>query len=170
MIYDDKVDTYEISANPDSPLLDLTGLLREKSYFLFGPRQTGKTSLVTSTLANVRCYDLLDTSVYLDLSQNPHRLEQELTPRDRFVVIDEIQRMPELLHEVHRLGESIRSTGTSRLPLDGKSGMIHAPVFLTFKLLLASHHWIEGRIGEVLSDPSAPIPCRSHAHRKRGPF
>lgn len=86
-------------------LLDLPSLLKEKSHFLFGPRQTGKTSLVTSTLANVRCYDLLDTSVYLDLSQNPRRLEEELTPRDRFIVIDEIQRMPELLHEVHRLIE-----------------------------------------------------------------
>ena len=86
-------------------LLDIATLLKEKSYFLFGPRQTGKTSLVTTTLANVRLYDLLDTSVYLDLSQNPNRLEQELTPRDQFVVIDEIQRLPELLHEVHRLIE-----------------------------------------------------------------
>lgn len=85
--------------------LNLKSLLKEKSHFLFGPRQTGKTSLVTTTLANVRLYDLLDTSVYLDLSQNPNRLEQELTERDELVVIDEIQRLPELLHEVQRLIE-----------------------------------------------------------------
>lgn len=60
---------------------------------------------MTNTLPKVRVYDLLDTSMYLSLSQNPGRLEQELTPNDRFLVIDEIQRLPELLHEVHRLIE-----------------------------------------------------------------
>lgn len=86
-------------------ILDIAKVLKEKSHFLFGPRQTGKTSLVTSTLSNARIYDLLDTSVYLSLSQNPSRLEQELTPLDEIIVIDEIQRLPELLHEVQRLIE-----------------------------------------------------------------
>ena len=40
------------------------------------------------------------------LSQNPGRMAQELSPKDRIVVIDEIQRLPELLNEVHRLIES----------------------------------------------------------------
>jgi uncharacterized protein len=44
--------------------------------------------------------------VYLALSQNPGRMAQELSPKDRIVVIDEIQRLPELLNEVHRLIES----------------------------------------------------------------
>lgn len=43
--------------------------------------------------------------MFLSLSQNPKRLEEELRPTDRAVVIDEIQRLPELLHEVHRLIE-----------------------------------------------------------------
>jgi uncharacterized protein len=85
--------------------IDLAGLLKQKSYFLLGPRQTGKTSLILHTLQDIRNYDLLDTSVYLDLSQNPSRIEQELTDRDRYVVIDEIQRLPSLLNEVHRLIE-----------------------------------------------------------------
>ncbi|MEW6440896.1 MAG: AAA family ATPase [bacterium] len=86
-------------------LLDLPGLLGKKSHFLFGPRQTGKTSLIRRSLAGARVYDLLDTSVYLALAQNPGRIGQELTPRDRIVVIDEIQRLPALLNEVHRLIE-----------------------------------------------------------------
>ena len=86
-------------------ILDLGRLLKEKSHFLFGPRQTGKTSLVTNTLSKVRVYDLLDTSVYLSLSQNPGRLEQELSPDEPVLVIDEIQRLPQLLHEVHRIIE-----------------------------------------------------------------
>ena len=88
--------------------LDLPALLEKKSHFLFGPRQTGKTSLIQHTLKGVRVYDLLDTSIYLALSQNPGRIEQELTPKDQVVVIDEIQRLPGLLNEVHRLIETRR--------------------------------------------------------------
>ncbi|MDO9028418.1 MAG: AAA family ATPase [Candidatus Roizmanbacteria bacterium] len=88
--------------------LSLPALMEKKSLFLLGPRQTGKTSLIRHTLKGARVYDLLDTSVFLALSQNPGRLAQELTPNDRFVVIDEIQRLPILLNEVHRLIEERR--------------------------------------------------------------
>ncbi len=57
-------------------------------------------------LPEARVYDLLDSSVYLALSQRPGRLAEELSPRERLVVIDEVQRLPELLHEVHRLIET----------------------------------------------------------------
>jgi uncharacterized protein len=86
-------------------ILDLPALMEKKSHFLFGPRQTGKTFLIRHTLKGVRVYDLLDTSVYLVLSRDPGRIAQELTPQDRIVVIDEIQRLPQLLNEVHRLIE-----------------------------------------------------------------
>jgi len=85
--------------------LDLPALLKKRSHFLLGPRQTGKTSLIRHTLKDVKVYDLLDTSVYLALSQNPGRMAQEINPEERWVVIDEIQRLPELLNEVHRLIE-----------------------------------------------------------------
>jgi len=86
-------------------MLDIQGLLERKSHFLLGPRQTGKSFLITHTLKDARVYDLLDTAIYLALSRDPGRLAQELTPKDRVVVIDEIQRLPELLNEVHRLIE-----------------------------------------------------------------
>ena len=86
-------------------LLDLPLLLEKKSHFLFGPRQTGKTFLIRHTMEKVRVYDLLDSSIYLSLSQNPGRIAQEVLPDDRIVVIDEVQRLPELLNEVHRLIE-----------------------------------------------------------------
>jgi uncharacterized protein len=87
-------------------LVDLNVLLDKKSYFLLGPRQTGKTFLIHHTLKNVRVYDLLDSEIYLTLSRNPGRISEELQPQDRIVVIDEIQRLPELLNEVHRLIET----------------------------------------------------------------
>ena len=85
--------------------LDLRTLAARKSHFVFGPRQTGKTFLAHRALGGARLYDLLDSSTYLALSRDPGLLAQETGPRHEVVVIDEIQRLPELLNEVHRLIE-----------------------------------------------------------------
>jgi len=100
-----------MTRNPSSQvwiprLLDLRGLLSKRSCFLFGPRQTGKTSLIHHTFHGVKVYDLLDSAVFLALSRNPGRLAEELGPQDSIVVIDEVQRLPILLNEVHRLIET----------------------------------------------------------------
>ncbi len=86
-------------------LLNLGQLLEKKSHFLLGPRQTGKSFLIAQSFKGVRVYDLLDTSIYLALSHRPQRLAEELSQKDRIAVIDEIQRLPVLLNEVHRLIE-----------------------------------------------------------------
>jgi len=103
--------------------LDLAGLLARKSHFLLGPRQTGKTFLVRHALPAARVYDLLDSATYLALSRDPGRIAQEVTDRDKIVVVDEIQRLPELLNEVHRLIERRRVnfllTGSSARKLRG---------------------------------------------------
>lgn len=110
------------TAGPDEPthvdrLPDLAAWSARRSLFLFGPRQTGKTTLIHRQLPRARVYDLLDSSVFLALGQHPGRLGEELGPRDTVVVIDEIQRLPELLNEVHRLieGRGVRFvlTGSS---------------------------------------------------------
>jgi predicted AAA+ superfamily ATPase len=96
----------QASGAPINPrLAKLPAWLEKKSHFLFGPRQTGKTFLIRQVLPRARVYDLLDNAVYLALSQRPGRLAEELSPRDGVVVIDEVQRLPDLLNEVHRLIE-----------------------------------------------------------------
>jgi len=85
--------------------VDIEALLKEKSYFLFGPRQTGKSFLIAHSLKDARVYNLLDNALFLDLNRHPGRLSEELMARDKLVVIDEIQRLPELLNEVHRMIE-----------------------------------------------------------------
>jgi len=86
--------------------LDIHSLLEKRSCFLLGPRQTGKTSLIRNLLPDVRCYDLLDSATYLTLSSRPGRLAEEIGSSLKRVVIDEIQRLPSLLNEVHRLIET----------------------------------------------------------------
>ncbi len=77
------------------------------SIFLFGPRGTGKTSWIKAHMPDALYLDLLDFSLYSSLSAAPDRLET-LIPKgfDGWIVLDEVQRVPELLNEVHRLIES----------------------------------------------------------------
>lgn len=85
-----------------SRLLNLPNLLKKRSYFLFGPRGIGKSTLIEQTLPNAKIYDLLDASVFQRLVREPTLISQETKP-DTLVVIDEIQKFPALLDEVHRL-------------------------------------------------------------------
>ena len=102
MMATEKYDEPRISVPRD---LDLLSLVGKKSYFLFGPRQTGKSFLIRQRLQGTRVYNLLDTATFLTLSQNPGRISEEIGPREKLVVIDEIQRVPTLLNEVHLLIE-----------------------------------------------------------------
>lgn len=88
--------------------LKLPELLKKKSFFLFGPRGTGKTSLIRTQLsADALVVDLLRSDVYLRLAQRPSELEQMIgTGTQSIVVIDEVQKLPLLLDEVHRLIEA----------------------------------------------------------------
>lgn len=77
------------------------------SIFLFGPRGTGKTSWIKVALPNALYFDLLDFGIYSLFVAQPDRLENLIPPGYKnWVVIDEVQRVPELLNEVHRLIES----------------------------------------------------------------
>lgn len=79
----------------------------DRSFFLFGPRGTGKSTWLRQVLSDAVAFDLLDASLFLELSREPHRLEALVgrQPSETWVVLDEIQKVPELLDEVHRLME-----------------------------------------------------------------
>lgn len=82
----------------------------ERSFFLFGPRGTGKSTWLQQALPEAVRFDLLDPSLYLELSRDPHRIEALIgkRPSGSWVVLDEIQKIPTLLDEVHRLMEKHR--------------------------------------------------------------
>ena len=85
--------------------LDARELLKQRSCFLFGPRQTGKSTLVRHQLADVRTYNLLDPTLFIRLSRNPALIREALAPQTEIIVIDEIQKMPALLNEVQLMIE-----------------------------------------------------------------
>ena len=87
--------------------LDLRAVVEQKSCFLFGPRQTGKSTLIRQEFADCPVWNLLDQTLFLRLSRNPGLIRESLAerPETGIAVIDEIQRMPELLNEVHLLIE-----------------------------------------------------------------
>lgn len=85
--------------------IDLSKILNKKSLFLFGPRQTGKTSYIRNQLSikPVLKYNLLDSNTFLDLSTDPSLIRKSVEAhdfRDCLIVIDEIQELPILLNEV----------------------------------------------------------------------
>ena len=96
--------------------LDVASVLKSKSCFLFGPRQCGKSSLVRETMPGSHVFNLLSGDTFAHLARNPNYIDE--TCRDESpIVIDEIQKMPTLLDEVHRLieekGKRFLLTGSS---------------------------------------------------------
>ena len=79
----------------------------QKSFFLFGPRGTGKSTFVHRFFRNALFIDLLDPERVRVLSAAPERLKELVNAHGKStdIIIDEIQRVPELLSVVHSLME-----------------------------------------------------------------
>jgi hypothetical protein len=79
------------------------------SFFLCGPRQTGKSTLLRDTYPDATWIDLLRTDVFIRYRTHPALLREEGhdAPKSRIVVIDEVQKVPALLDEVHWLIENL---------------------------------------------------------------
>ena len=79
----------------------------DQSFFLFGPRGTGKSSWIQHEYPEALVVDLLKPEVYREMSARPERLaELVLANSDHHpIIVDEVQRVPELLNVVHDLVE-----------------------------------------------------------------
>ena len=91
--------------------------LRKKSVLVLGPRQTGKSSMIRQAMKVDRTFNLLDQSTFTNLSRHPSSLRESLQESDRLVAIDEIQKLPRLMDEVHLMieeeGRRFLLTGSS---------------------------------------------------------
>lgn len=121
----------------------------EDSFFLFGPRGVGKTAWLRSTFPSGLYFDLLEDRTWNRLMTDPGRLDSDI-PRDHrdWVIIDEIQRAPALLNEVHRLIESRRIrfalTGSSARKLRRRGVNLLAGRALTLRMHPLTAHELGG--------------------------
>src|SRR5688572_28735648 len=111
------------------------------SFFLFGPRGTGKSTWARERFPKARRFDLLDEGLYHDLIADPALFSADLRTiaPGSWVVVDEIQRIPGLLNEVHRFIEErklrfamlassarkLKTAGTNLLAGRASSALLH---------------------------------------------
>lgn len=126
-----------------SRILDLTQDLKKRSLFLFGPRATGKSTLLRVQFPKAHFVDLLNGQEYNRLLKSPGLLAQETSGKE-LVVIDEIQKLPSLLDDVHSLiesrGQRFVLTGSSARKLKrGASNLLAGRARLRHLFPLTSH-------------------------------
>ncbi len=122
------------------------------SFFLLGPRGTGKTTWVRAVLPDALFVDLLRPEEYRRMAARPERLRELVagTPPTTDVVVDEIQRVPELLNVVHELMEAERRerrfvlTGSSARKL--RSGGVN--LLAGRAAMHAMHPFMAGEVGD----------------------
>ena len=93
------------------PRLLKINLPSRQSTFLWGPRKTGKTTFLGAAFPDSLSYDLLRTDLFLELVKRPYLLREQLlaaptTQLKEPVIIDEVQKVPQLLDEIHWLIEN----------------------------------------------------------------
>ncbi len=126
-------------------------------FFLFGPRQTGKSTLLKSCFPakSTLYYDLLQSELFRRLQVNPEQLRKEViyqvensVEKISHVIIDEIQKVPELLDEVHSMIESnlpvvFGMSGSSARKLKRKRANMLAGRAWTYQLFPFTYQEIE---------------------------
>jgi len=133
-------------------VLEIEKNLKERSLFLFGPRQTGKSAFIKNELIKKAdlYYSLLDQGLYLRLLSDPTFIRKEAAAKNLkkgFIIIDEIQKNPSLLDEVHFMIEEygfrflltgssarkLRSSGTNLLGGRARTRAFHPFVYPEIK-------------------------------------
>ncbi|WP_100550800.1 ATP-binding protein [Caedibacter taeniospiralis] len=109
------------------------------SVFLFGPRGTGKTHWLKNTFPSALYFDLLDDAIYTEFLGDAKALSRKIPKTyEDWIIIDEVQKIPSLLNEVHRLIEHQKCrfvlTGSSARALRKKGVNLLAGRALTYHM------------------------------------
>src|SRR5687768_4654953 len=151
--------------------------LPKRSFFLFGPRGTGKTTWLRGVLPNALWFNLLLDRELLQLVRDPEIFRQrvEALPKGAWIVVDEIQKLPSLLNEIHDLLSSAPNrwrfalTGSSTRKLKRADANLLAGRIVTRRLfpLTASELGFRFDLDDLLRFGSLPLVRseRSHAGR-----
>ena len=95
-------------------LLDLS-LPQRQSAFLWGPRKVGKSTFLKDRFPDSAYFDLLDSRLFLEFSREPWRLTEyvQALPAQKKrlpIIVDEVQKVPAIMDEIHRLIETDKSS------------------------------------------------------------
>lgn len=144
-----------------------------QSFFLFGMRGVGKSTWARATFPNAAFLDLLDERLFQDLLADPSLFAQSighLGPGD-WVVVDEVQRLPALLNEVHRCIEAQRlrfallGSSARKLKAAGVNLLAGRALKKTMFPLAAAELGEEFRLERVLRHGSVPLVWTSETPR-----
>lgn len=98
--------------------IDIPSLSAKKSILLLGPRQTGKSTLLKKNFSGALFIDLLESETFREFSTYPERLREIVSEKRKLIIVDEIQRVTQLLNKVHLLIEKYKK---NRFILTGSS-------------------------------------------------
>ena len=148
-------------------VIHLREILKHKSLFLFGPRQTGKSTLVRQMFPEGAYYDLLEADTFRELSARPEYLRQTLSPQKEIVVVDEVQKLSSLLDEMQLLIERNKKlrvilTGSSARKLRrGGANLLGGRAWVCRLYPLVSAELNYGRLLDRLNRGSLPSDRKS---------
>lgn len=145
------------------------------SYFLFGPRGTGKSTFLKHAYRNALYVDLLSPDVFRMYSARPERLKDIIAGHadQPIVIIDEIQKIPDLLDVVHQLLESRKDlqfilTGSSsrKLKRSGVDLLAGRALFKTMHPFMASELQRDFHLDQALHTGLVPVVAGSTVPRE----
>ena len=144
-----------------------------QSFFLLGMRGVGKSTWARATFPDAAYVDLLDERLYQDLLADPSLFAQSVghLPPGAWVVVDEVQRLPALLNEVHRLIETRRlrfallGSSARKLKAAGTNLLAGRALKRTMFPLTAAELGAEFDLERVLRHGSVPLVWTSDAPR-----
>ena len=141
----------------------------EQSFFLFGPRGTGKSTWIRDQFREAPRYDLLDAGEALRLLREPEALWRELNglPPGTWAVLDEVQKAPGLLDSVHRLIEErglrfvLSGSSARKLRRGGANLLAGRALTVSMPPLVSAEVSFEMDVGERLRFGTLPLAVTS---------
>ncbi len=146
----------------------------EQSFFLLGPRGSGKSTWLRAMFPDAHVVDLLSEETYQRLLSNPGQFAGELRaiPSGRWVIVDEVQRLPDLLYEVHRFMEEKRlnfvlcGSSARRLKRAGVNLLAGRALRRSMHPFVPEELGEQFDLGEVMQYGSLPIVWDSSARQE----
>ena len=151
-------------------------LPKRQSAFLWGPRKTGKSTYLKSTFPKSLVFDFLKTDLFLEFSKRPSLLRERLLASDKGtlrypIILDEVQKVPDLLNEVHWLIENenlrfILCGSSARKLKRGKANLLGGRAWRYEMFPLVSSELGEIDLLKVLNRGLIPIHYLQDDYRK----